>query len=68
MTNDELRNKKAGLRNKIGEVLENHRERRDVTEEIALKQGMRVQVGAPFLERIQADLHERVRAIVELRP
>ncbi|HLY00635.1 MAG TPA: hypothetical protein VKR62_18210 [Roseiarcus sp.] len=65
---DELRNRSADLRNKIEEVLENHPELRDLIDEIALKQGMRVQVGASFLERVQADLEERARAIIERRP
>jgi hypothetical protein len=33
-----------------------------------LKQGMKVQVGTSFLERVQANPQERARAIVELRP
>jgi hypothetical protein len=68
ITDDELRNKNADLRNRIKEVLENHPELRDVTDEMALKQGMRVQVGASFLERVEADLQERARAIIERRP
>jgi hypothetical protein len=68
MTNDELRNKNADLRTKINEVLEKHPELRDVADEIALKQGMWVQVGTSFLERVQVNLQERARAIIERRP
>lgn len=63
-----LRSKNARLRDKIDEVLENHPELRDVTEAIALRQDLHVQVGAPFLERIQGKLQERARAIIERRP
>ena len=68
MRDEELRNRSADLRNKIEEILENHPELRDLIDEIALKQGMRVRVGASFLERVQADLQEQARAIVERRP
>jgi hypothetical protein len=52
----------------INSVLEQHPELRDVTDEIALKQGARVRVGTPFLERIEGNLQERARAIIERRP
>jgi hypothetical protein len=65
---DELRRKNARLREKINSVLKQHPELRDATDEIALKQGTQVQVGTPFLERIEANLQERARAIVERRP
>ena len=68
MTEDELRQKNARLREKINQVLENHPELRDATDEIALHQGTQVQVGTPFLERIQRNLQERARAIIERRP
>ena|SRR5579872_353647 len=68
MTDNELRNKNADLRNKIREVLESYPELRDIADEIALKQGMRVQVGTSFLERVQGNLEERARAMVEVRP
>jgi hypothetical protein len=64
----ELRHKNARLREKINSVLEQHPELRDVTDEIALKQGARVRVGTPFLERIEGNLQERARAIIERRP
>jgi outer membrane protein TolC len=64
----ELRQKNARLRAKINSILEQHPELRDVTDEIALKQGLRVRGRAPFLERIQANLQERARAIIERRP
>ena len=49
----EMRRKNARLRGKINSVLEQHPELRDATDELALKQGTQVQVGVPFLERIQ---------------
>jgi hypothetical protein len=64
----ELRHKNARLREKINSVLERHPELRDVMDEIALKQGTRVRIGTPFLERIQGNLQERARAIIEGRP
>lgn len=64
----ELRLKNARLRAKINSVLEQHPELRDVTDEIGLKQGTRVRVGTPFPVRIQANLQERARAIIERRP
>ena len=65
---DASRQKNARLRDKIDEVLEKHPELRDVTETIALRQDLHVQVGTPFLERIQGKLQERARAIIERRP
>jgi hypothetical protein len=63
-----LRRKNARLRDKIDQVLERHPELRDVTEGIALRQDLHVQVGTPFLERIHGKLQERARAIIERRP
>ena len=68
MTDTELRNKNADLADKINEVLKNHPELRDVVDEVALKQGMWVQVGTSFLQRVQADLQERAQAVIERRP
>ena len=68
MIKSELRLKNARLRKKINSVLEQHPELRDVTDEIALKQGARMRVGTSFLERIQSNLQERARAIIERRP
>ena len=68
MIKDELRRRNARLRQKINSVLEKHPEVRDATDEVAIKQGLQVQVPAPFLERIQANLQERARAIIERRP
>jgi hypothetical protein len=65
---DELRRKNARLRQKINSVLEQHPELRDATDELALKQAARVRAGTPFPERIQANLQERARAIIEQRP
>jgi hypothetical protein len=41
---------------------------KSVTEEIALRQDLHVQVGARFLERTQGKLQERAGAIIEQRP
>ncbi len=68
MTRDELRQKNAWLREKIGQVVEAHPELRDVTDSIALRQDLYVQVGTPFLERVQGKLQERARAIIDRRP
>lgn len=68
MTGYDLRQKNARLRDKIDQLLEKHPELRDVPEEIALEQGMHVEVGTPFLERVQGKLQERARAIIERRP
>jgi outer membrane protein TolC len=68
MIKDELRRKNVRLREKINSVLKQHPELRDATDEIALKQGTRVQVGTSFLERIQANLQERARAVIDRRP
>jgi hypothetical protein len=45
MTREEMRRKNACLRDRIGQVLEEHPELRDVTESIALRQDLHVQVG-----------------------
>jgi hypothetical protein len=42
-------------------------ELRDVTEGIALRQDLHVEVGTPFLERTQGKLQERARAMIEHR-
>jgi len=63
-----LRRKNARLRASIDQILEKHPELRDLIEEIALRQDMHVRVGTPFLERVQAKLQERARAIIERRP
>jgi hypothetical protein len=66
MTRDELRRKNACLRDRIGRVLKEHPELRDVTEGIALRQDLHVQVGTPFLERIQGKLQDVRSSIVAL--
>ena len=63
-----LRRENGRLRGKINEVLEKHPELRDATDEIALTQGLHVEVGTPFLERVRGKLQERARAIIERRP
>jgi hypothetical protein len=63
-----LRRENGRLRDKINEILENHPELRDATDEIALTQGLHVEVGTPFLDRVRTKLQERARAIIERRP
>ena len=65
---DGMRLANARLRDKINEVLEKHPELRDVADGVSLKQGLHVQVGTPFLDRIHANLQERARAIIKRRP
>jgi hypothetical protein len=68
MTRNDLRRKNARLRDQIAQVLENNPELRDVTEGIALRQDLHVEVGTPFLDRTQGKLEERASAIIEGRP
>jgi hypothetical protein len=68
MTEQELRDQNALLRDKIKAISERHPELRDLSEEIALEQGTHVQPGTPFLERVNGKLQERARAIIERRP
>jgi hypothetical protein len=68
MSNDELRRKNDRLRERIEHVLKLHPELRDVTDVIAFRQELYVQVGTPFLERIHGKLQERARAIIDRRP
>jgi hypothetical protein len=68
MTVDELRRSNAGVRDKIRDILERHPELRDDDEDLALYQDLHVEVGTPFLERVQGKLQERARAILERRP
>ena len=65
---DDLRQKNARLREKIKEISDRHPELRDLSDEIALEQGAHVEVGTPFLERVNGKLQERARAIIERRP
>jgi hypothetical protein len=68
MMDDELRQKNAFLREKIKEISDRHPELRDLSDEIALEQSTHVEVGTPFLERVNGRLQERARAIIERRP
>jgi hypothetical protein len=68
MTSKDLRRKNARVRDKIRKALEKHPELRDVTEEIALRQDLHMQVGTPFLERTNGKLQERAGAIIEGHP
>jgi hypothetical protein len=65
---EEMRNTNARLRDKINSILEQHPELRDATEDLGLQQDLHVEVGTPFLERINGKLQERARAIIERRP
>jgi hypothetical protein len=67
MTVDELRRSNAGVRDKIRDILERHPELRDVDEDLALYRDLHVEVGTPFLERVQGKLQERARASLERR-
>ena len=68
MTRNDLRRKNERLRDQIAQVVEKDPELRDVTEGIALRQDLHVEVGTPFLERTQGKLRERARAMIERRP
>ena len=68
MTRNDLRRKNERLRDQIAQVVEKDPELRDVTEGIALRQDLHVEVGTPFLERTQGKLQERARAMIERRP
>jgi hypothetical protein len=63
-----LRRKNERLRDQIAQVVEKDPELRGVTEGIALRQDLHVEVGTPFLERTQGKLRERARATIERRP
>jgi hypothetical protein len=63
-----VRRENDRLRARIEHVLKQHPELRDVTDVIAFRQELYVQVGTPFLERIHGKLQERARAIIERRP
>ena len=65
---EDLRQKNDRLRDKIREIVDRHPELRDLSDEIAVEQGMHVEVGTPFLERVNGKLQERARAIIERRP
>jgi hypothetical protein len=68
MIAEDLRRKNASLHNRIQQVLEMHPELRDGAEAIALSQDLRVEIGAPFLERTRDKLLERVEVITKDRP
>jgi hypothetical protein len=68
MSSDDLRAKNARLHDRIEQVLDKHPELRALTEAKALRQDLYVEVGAPFLERTQGKLRERVRTIIKHRP
>jgi len=68
MTRNDLRRKNARLRDQIADVVEMDSELRDVTEGVALRQDLHVEVGTPFLERTHGKLEERARAIIKRHP
>jgi hypothetical protein len=68
MTRNDLRRENARLRDRIANVVEKDPKLRDVTEGIALRQDLHVEVGTPFLERTHGKLQERAEAIIKRRP
>ena len=68
MTRNDLRRKNERLRDQIAQVVEKDPELGGVTEGIALRQDLHVEVGSSFLERTQGKLQERARAMIERRP
>jgi hypothetical protein len=68
MISEDLRRKNASLHDRIEQVLEMHPELREVTEGVALRQDLHVEVGAPFLDRTQGKLQDRAKALIECRP
>ena len=68
MTNNDLRQKNARLRDQIAHVVESDPELRERDEGIALGQDLHVEVGTPFLERTLGKLQERAGAIIKRRP
>jgi hypothetical protein len=68
MIRNDLRRKNERLRDQIAQIVRKDAELRDVTEGIALRQDLHVEVGTPFLERTQGKLQERARAMIERRP
>ena len=68
MSSDDVRRKNDLLRERISQVLEDHHELRNAAEDIALRQDLHVEVGAPFLERTHDKLLDRARAIIERHP
>jgi hypothetical protein len=68
MTRNDLRRKNARLRDQIAHAVEKDSELREVTEEVALRQDLHVEVGTPFLERTHGKLQERAGAIVKRHP
>jgi hypothetical protein len=65
---NDWRRKNARLRDQIAHVVEKDPKLRVVTDGIALRQDLHVEVGTPFLERTHGKLQERARAIVKRRP
>jgi len=59
MTRNDLRRKNERLRDQIAQVVEKDPELRDVTEGIALRQDLHVEVGTSFLEHRRMTTMER---------
>jgi hypothetical protein len=68
MTNNDLRQKNARLRDQIANAVESDPELRERDEGIALEQDLHVEVGTPFLERTQGKLQKRAGAIIRRHP
>lgn len=68
LIDDGLRRRNARLRDQIAEVVNKHRELRDVVEKVALKQGMYAPIGVPFLQQVRDNLRERAVAVIAVKP
>jgi hypothetical protein len=60
---EDLQDRNARLRGKIEQLVDNHPELEAVVNDIALKQPT-----TASLEKVQANLQERARAIIEAKP
>jgi hypothetical protein len=61
VADDDLRRSNCILRDKIRGILDRHPALRDDEEDVALYQDLHVEVGTPFLQRVQGKLQERAR-------
>jgi hypothetical protein len=60
---EDLQDRNARLRGKIEQLVDNHPELEAVVNDVALKQPT-----TASLEKVQANLQERARAIIEAKP
>jgi hypothetical protein len=68
MIDDGFRRRNARLRNEIAEVVNTHPELREIVDVLALRQGMYVPIGVPFLRRVHDNLRERALAVIAVKP